>query len=89
MLLTAPKSTPIRIVSRKRLSPGAAFPVRTSRPSVFDFRIRGDIWLAGGGEGPFALTLDHHALAQVAGTRLDRFSLNHLLFVLRNRPIRR
>jgi len=87
-------------VTRSRQKQSRSLPYRLSiltnsnsrprflRPSLDDYRFKGDAWIADEGNGMLAVRLGDYLLTEIAGLTVDVPTLNHLFGRLRKVPRR-
>jgi hypothetical protein len=86
-ILVQPESR-FRIVSRPRRSAHkktVTVAIRPARPSLLDFRLRGDSWILAHGNQTAGVYFDSCELITVAALPLDVSGLNSQLHALRHR----
>ena len=90
MLQSDPHSTAVLSPLRRRVQrPTIRLHLRSLRPSLLDWRFKGDAWIVDLGHGMLAVSLGEYELARINGSTLDLPSLNRLLGHLWNRRPRR
>jgi len=79
----------LRIVRRCQCLTSDVISVLPTRPSILDYNLRGDLWIAFGPSSSLTLFLGKQPLVRLAGTRLDSVALNSRLLELRQGKPRR
>jgi len=73
----------LRIVRRRQCVASDGISALATRPSILDYNLRGDLWIAIGPPNSLTLFVGKQPLVRLAGTHLDYFALNGRLLELR------
>ncbi len=84
------QATPcLRITRRLSMQPVIPLTVETVRPSLLDFRLKGDCWIVARSAGFYGLCFDNRPLVYLSASPVDVISLNMLVDRIRHRVPRR
>jgi hypothetical protein len=75
----------LRIVSRRSSRTTVTVSIRPARPSLLDYRLRGDPWILAHGDLTAGVFFDSCPLLTLSALPLDAAALNSQLHDLRNR----
>jgi len=79
----------LRIVSRRSSGKTVTVSIRPTRPSLLDYRLRGDAWVVALDGHSAGVFFDSCQMLTVGAVSLDAAALNTRLHALRHRPPRR